>query len=285
MPVVTVENLKKVYGKQFMLDGLSFQVPAGAFCAVIGDDVSGKRALLETLAGLSPAGSGSIIRPPRFQYVPGGVAAYENVTAEALFEHTMRLFQIGDAAECNRLCEQFQVDTHQKLLNMTYMENRCVALINALISNPALLLLDEPYNYLPDHVYEQFLDIIGHKCRNGMTVLAACECFEDVRSHASQYLFLKEGDLIFDGSLEAGFCPWKMVTVYQDEPMIVKGLDLEWIIQEKDRRCFLFKESPKELLRLLVRIGCPDFLVEELTFEEQLFENYERWKKTCFSGN
>lgn len=279
MPVVTVENLKKVYEQHFMLDGITFQVQDGALCAVIGDEISGKKQLLETLAGLSLAAEGTINRPAECRYVPSGIVAYENVTADELFRHTMRLCNIQETEECQSLCEQFHIDRNRKLLDMTYMENRCAALVNALLSKPVLLMLDEPYNYLSDEVYGRLLNVIKQKCGQGMTALLTCERFDDIKNYATQYLFLKEGDLVLSGSLDDGFCPWKAVTVFDYEPAVFKGLKLEWVAQEKDRLCFIFKGDSKELLRLLVRTGCPDFLVEELTFEEQLFKNYERWRK------
>lgn len=279
MSVVTVENLKKVYMEHFMLDKITFQVQAGALCAVIGDDISGRRQLLETIAGLTYADSGSVKRTGMFRYVPGGIIAYENVTAQELFRHTMRLYDVRETEEYEALCDRFQIDVHQKLLNMTYMENRCVALVNALISEPDLLLLDEPYNYLSDEVYTQFLDVIQQKCKDGMTVLLSCESFKDVRNYATAYLYLKEGDIIQSGQIAADFRPWKMVTVFEYQPGTFEKLQLEWVAREKDRLCFIYKEDSKKLLSLLMQADCSDFLVEELTFEEQLFKNYERWKK------
>lgn len=278
MAIVTVDNLIKLYTKELMLDRISFQVEKGDFCAVIGPKDSGKTPLLEVIANLKYADSGEIETPIReTRFVPDDVLAYENVTAKQLFEHTLRIHHLKDAREYQWLSQLFEINLEEEILQMTYMQNRCTAMIDALISKPQVLILDEPYTYLTEAVYEKLLRTLKRRCEHGMTVIASCDAFENVKGYANQYVFLNEGDLVKTGKLDENYRPWKMVTVYDCDLDLFVRAGAFPIIGKGRKKCFIYKGAALELAKLLEASGCSDFFVEELTLEEQLFYNFERW--------
>ena len=278
MSIVTVENLVKVYKNAFKLDNISFGVERGSICAIIGDSVSGKTQLLEILAGIKFAQQGIVDIPgDKVRYVPADAVRYD-VTAQELFRHTKKIYGLSGEEDWQCLCEEFGVDYRRRLLDMTYLENRCAAMINSLISYPEVLILDEPYRYLSEKIYLKLLDLIKKRCSEEMTAIVSCSRYSNIEGYADQYIYLHEGDLLKSGYVNDDFKLCKMVTVFSSSFKNLEEFNIVPVVKKSKSISFIYKEDSKNLLSILEKIGCTDFLVEELTLEEQLFENYERWR-------
>lgn len=283
MVLLEIKDIVKIYNEEYMLDKLNFTVEQGDFFAVIGPEKSGKTPLLEIIVGLKFQQEGRVIFYEqedvnnRINFVPDDIACYEDISALQLFERTLRFYKIDNVVECQTLCDVFEIDLNESLLKMTYDKNKCVSLINAIISKPNLLILDEPYKFLSEKNYQKLLKVLKRRCQRGMTVIISCEKFEDVKGYCNQYIYLNEGDLVKKGNIENDFRAWRMVTVEGCEFDVFKAIGAMPVSLSGQKKYFIYKGDMKLLANAIGESGCSYFLVEELTLEEQLFLDFERW--------
>jgi sulfonate transport system ATP-binding protein len=142
---VTVRGLTRSFGGPNILENLSFQLAAGEFVALLGRSGSGKSTLLRTLAGLDPA-------PPETLTVPTARAVVFQEPRLLPWKHVWRNVALGlrgAAIKTRALAALAEVELSHRTnawpLTLSGGEAQRTALARALVREPKLLLLDEPF--------------------------------------------------------------------------------------------------------------------------------------------
>lgn len=308
MNVLEVQELKKIYYGEYQLDGISFSLAKGSALAVLGGKCAGKTPLLEVIAGRRRADSGVAFyegndicalgteKWKEIAFVPDDYIYYEGKTVRRLLERTMRWYGTGTMEDAEEVCEMFDIDINAKLLALSDRDRKCVAIINGVVVRPRLLILDEMYHGLDEKTYLELLALIEMMRRRGMTVIYACEEYEQISGYCNQYLLLEEGDCVASGRVRDVKLPVRMVSVMMQDWLRRGGKDVAKLLQKfiavcrkaeniddirilKDKVCFLYRGDMLKLTYLLYAFRCRDYLVEELSFEEAVLHNYERWSE------
>jgi ABC-2 type transport system ATP-binding protein len=159
--MIQVRGLAKRYRRNVVLEDVSFQVPKGMLVGVQGENGAGKSTLLQCLLGLLRADSGSVAIDGRVGYCPQDPSLIEALTMEEQFE----LFGAGYGMSVEEtrlrsmsLSEEFGCTTFAKtrVSQMSGGTRQKVNLIAALLHQPDVLFLDEPYQGLDYETYGQF---------------------------------------------------------------------------------------------------------------------------------
>lgn len=211
------------------------------------------------------------------QYVPDDIVCYSGLTV-GTFLQGMAGGSQEMIREAVRLLSLFKIDVNEQLLDMTFEQNRLVSVIQAMMAKPALLLLNRPYNMLKERTYKLLLKEIVDLYARGTTVVLAAEHYEDVVLPAHEYVFIKEGKIIGKFARNQLPVPAKVVTLWggSTSPMLSEKMTM--LTKRKGFCRFLYNEQNMKELALRISItGCRNFNIEELTMEEMLFANYERW--------
>ena len=173
---VEVDGLVKQFGNRRALDGASFSLEQGAFLSIFGPNGAGKTTLLRILATLS--------RPTRGTVRLLGVDALEEPerlrSQIGLISHKSMLY--GDLTAYENLAffsslydrapNRARIDELLRIVELDHRRNDCVrtfsrgmqqrlSIARALVNDPALVLLDEPYSGLDPHAVELFDELIG----------------------------------------------------------------------------------------------------------------------------
>jgi Cu-processing system ATP-binding protein len=206
MNVVRAEALIKTYGSVRAVDGLSFEIEEGETFALIGPNGAGKTTTLRLLLGLSRPDSGRVLigrvgRPPHHPetrrdlgYVPQRV---EFPPARSVGEVLAFFAEIRglDRAAVTRVLDRVRLtplaDRRASQLSGGYMQR--LSLAQALLADPALLVLDEPTASLDPEATWEFRTLVEQLQREGKTILLCSHLLAEVERVADRVLILVEG--------------------------------------------------------------------------------------------
>ncbi|CQR59881.1 Uncharacterized ABC transporter ATP-binding protein YhaQ [Streptomyces leeuwenhoekii] len=196
------EAVGKRYGRgRWVLAGVELEVPPGAVVAVAGGNGSGKSTLLRILAGLSRPTSGRVSgRPPRVGYVPDRFTAHDRLPAIAYLTHMGRVRGMpGDRARAraHHLLDRLALVGGEEAPLRTLSKGNAqkVALAQALLVVPGLLVLDEPWSGLDVPAHAVLAEFIGEVAGQGGTVVFADHREAVVGQHADHAYVIRDGRL------------------------------------------------------------------------------------------
>jgi ATP-binding cassette subfamily F protein 3 len=148
-PLLEVKNIGKSYGRQVVLDDLSFVVSEGQKIALIGRNGAGKSTLLNILIGKEEAEKGEVIVLPWTRV--GVVAQHEVLPADMSTEQYLEAKGGKPQWEIRKLAAKFGLTENEFKLPPSQLSGGYqmrVKIVAMLLAEPNLLLLDEPVNYL-----------------------------------------------------------------------------------------------------------------------------------------
>ncbi|MFN0089253.1 MAG: ABC transporter ATP-binding protein [Acidimicrobiales bacterium] len=219
VPAVEVEGLVKRFGARTVLDGLSFEVPAGQVCALLGPNGAGKTTTIHVLLGLTLPSAGSVRILGRDVVADrAGALAVTNFTASYVslpwrlrVRELLRVFcdHYETPAPERAIAEVAELVGIEALLDragnsLSTGQQTLVMLAKALVNRPAVLFLDEPTASLdPERAVavRQVLRRVTDEA--GMTILITSHNMLEVERLADRLLFLAEGRIVYDGSAQA----------------------------------------------------------------------------------
>jgi heme exporter protein A len=154
--MIRARDLEKRYGRRRVLAGVDLAVPAGGFAVVTGPNGSGKTTLLRVLAGLAAPTRGVLeVNADRAQlgYLGHEPLVYRELTALENLDLYGRLYRVAERRErIGMLLERFGLWDARSERVSTYSRGMTqrLALCRALLHDPELILLDEPYSALDE---------------------------------------------------------------------------------------------------------------------------------------
>lgn len=213
MAVVTTRALTRQFGPIMALDALTLELPAAGVIGLVGPNGSGKSTLIRILVGLirpssgsatvlgSPIGAprayasrvGVLIENPAF--IPG-LSARANLVSLA---HLRRLplervdavlGQVGLIGREREPVKRFSLGMRQRL-----------GIAAALISDPELLILDEPTNGLDPAGIVEIRELLRELGRNGRTVIVSSHQLSEIEAVCDHLVVIRFGELIFSGPM------------------------------------------------------------------------------------
>ena len=220
MSLLTVTHLKKIYSTRFggnqveALRDVNFSVESGEYVAIMGESGSGKTTLLNILAALDRPTSGSVILEGRdfSQIKDGEVAAFRRDNLGFVFQefNLLDTFSLEDniclplvlsGTPYGQMRERLapvaeELGLSELLKKYPYEvsggQKQRAAVARAIITEPKLLLADEPTGALDSKATDELLRLFGRINQNGQTVLMVTHSVK-AASHAGRVLFIKDG--------------------------------------------------------------------------------------------
>lgn len=269
------------------IEDISLSVRKKQIIALISEDESGAD-VLKLMAGLYVPDCGRIVYPgmtkqdrirfpKKIQYVPDDIVCYAGLSVKE-FLHGMANGDEEMEANGARLLSVFEIDEKETLLDMTFEKNRLVSVIQAMMMKPMLLLLNRPYDMMREKTYRLLLKEMIEQYYEGTALVIASQSYENMVLPCHTYLFLENGKVRARYDRNQLPKPSKVVTMWGGELSALLPEKMDMLIQRRNYYRFLYREqNMQELAIRLSKTGCDDFNIEELTMEEELFGNYERW--------
>ena len=203
-PVLEARDLVKRYGDRQALAGVSLAAGRGERVAVIGPNGAGKTTLLSILAGIQRPDRGTVSRLPReVGWVPQQVGLYGKLTVGENLRLFARLERIPDVdAAVERMLEQSGLSdrAHDQVATLSGGNRQRVNIAIGLVSDPPVLLLDEPSAALDPRQRERLWESVLGLAEEGTTIVYATHNVAEAERYAHQVVVLADGERLFAGS-------------------------------------------------------------------------------------
>ena len=219
MAMIEVENLTKRYRDRVAIDALNFTVQPGEILGFLGPNGAGKSTTMKILTGFLPATSGrvkiagfDVFESPleakkKIGYLPETPPLYPELTVRGYLSFVAQLKAVpsakvkseiervaghtGIVSELSRLCSSLSKGYRQR-----------VGIAQALLGNPALLILDEPTEGLDPRQRHEVLEMIkglaGHH-----TVVLSTHILAEVKTTCEHVLIVHRGTIVADEPMAA----------------------------------------------------------------------------------
>ena len=207
-------QVTKRFGKQTVLDQVSFEGQQGEVVALLGENGAGKTTALKILLGLLPPDSGTPrvmglnsrvhgaeIRR-RVGYMPDRPALYEWMTVAEIGWFAAGFYPLGYQQRFTHLTQRFELPADKTIKTMSKGMQGKVSLALAMAHEPDLLVLDEPTSGLDPLVRREFLESMIDVAASGRTVLLSSHQMNEVERVADKIAIMRGGKLVLFESLE-----------------------------------------------------------------------------------
>lgn len=210
------EGVSKAYGPNRALDGISFSVPEGSVCGLLGPNGSGKTTALRILLGLSRPDSGvarllgdsggsgrrdaarqtgSLVETP---------ALYERTTARVNMRIEAATRGLGaSGSEIQGLLELVGLGSRadDRVKGFSLGMRQRLGLATALLGKPRLVILDEPTNGLDPSGIAEIRELIRTLPELGATVLVSSHLLQEVQAMCDRVVILDRGKVVAQGAM------------------------------------------------------------------------------------
>jgi ABC-2 type transport system ATP-binding protein len=214
-PMLALTDLHKRYGDVEALSGCTFRVDRGRMLGFLGPNGAGKTTAMRTVFGLVTADSGNVTwdgepitmeQKRRFGYMPEQRGLYPKMKAHDQLTYLGRLRgmeQKEAAASADRWLERFGLAERRldRVEVLSHGNQQRVQLAAALVHDPELLVLDEPFSGLDPIATETMADILREETAKGKSVVFSSHQLDLVEDICEEVAIINAGRIVVEGNV------------------------------------------------------------------------------------
>ena len=219
--VITTDNLVKIYNTRHVVDGVSISVEQGSVVGLLGPNGAGKTTTFYMIVGIEKPDAGTVMLDgkdissmPMYEraragigYLPQEASIFSKMTVE---DNIMAILETTDLnasereAKMNALLDEFRLNHVRKSEGKALSggERRRVEIARALSTDPAFILLDEPFAGIDPIAVADIQGMIAHLAQRGIGVLITDHNVRETLSIVDKAYILAEGHILLHGDSE-----------------------------------------------------------------------------------
>ena len=217
--MLKIENLTKIYGDKKAVDDLSIHIKPGEIYGFIGHNGAGKTTTLKACCGILQYDSGeitvdgvSVKQDPikcksKIAYIPDTPDLYEFMTGIQFLNFVADVFGVAAAERKERIekyASAFEItgDLGTPISSYSHGMKQKLAIISALIHEPKLIIMDEPFVGLDPKASHLLKEIMRDMCAKGSAIFFSTHVLDVAEKLCDKVAIIKGGRLIRSGSME-----------------------------------------------------------------------------------
>lgn len=217
--MLKIENLTKIYGDKKAVDDLSIHIKPGEIYGFIGHNGAGKTTTLKACCGILQYDRGeitvdgvSVKQDPikcksKIAYIPDNPDLYEFMTGIQFLNFVADVFGVGAAERKERIekyASAFEItgDLGTPISAYSHGMKQKLAIISALIHEPKLIIMDEPFVGLDPKASHLLKEIMREMCAKGSAIFFSTHVLDVAEKLCDKVAIIKGGKLIRSGSME-----------------------------------------------------------------------------------
>jgi len=206
-PIITVSNLIKQFGRFAALRGVTAEFSVGKLYAILGDNGAGKTTLLRTLAGLNRPSNGeiTILGASQFRdichevgYMAHPSLLYDEMSGMENLAYFARLYGIAGNSRCAEVIRAVGLDPDLVRPVGQYSQGmrQRMSLARALLNDPKILLLDEPFSNVDLHAANEMVRLLTRTRDNGKTIFIVTHQASLLEDAADEFVWMEFGKIV-----------------------------------------------------------------------------------------
>ncbi|MBQ4252767.1 MAG: ABC transporter ATP-binding protein, partial [Erysipelotrichaceae bacterium] len=217
--MLSIKNLTKKYGDFTAVDDLSLEINPGEICGFIGHNGAGKTTTIRCCCGLLDFEAGEILINGKnvredpvackrdLAYIPDNPTLFEYLSGIQYLNFVADIYGIDKQTreeKISKYSEYFELkkDLAMPISSYSHGMKQKLAIISALIHDPKLIILDEPFVGLDPIASFRFKEVMREICANGGAVFFSTHVLDVAEKLCDRIAIIRKGKLIRYGTLE-----------------------------------------------------------------------------------
>lgn len=217
--MLTIKNLTKRYGDTVAVDNISLEIADGEIYGFIGHNGAGKTTTLKAVVGIHSFDNGEILidgtsikdnpieAKRKIAYIPDNPDLYEYMKAIDYLDFISNIFEVpADIREqrIDKYAEMLEIKEHlnQDIASFSHGMKQKLAIIGALVHDPKLIIMDEPFVGLDPKASFQLKQVMKEMCEKGVSIFFSTHVLDTAEKLCDKVAIIKNGKLIRCGTME-----------------------------------------------------------------------------------
>ena len=217
--MLEIKNVSKSYGSKKVLDNINLKVKEGQIFGFIGENGAGKTTLIKSIVGIHDFDSGDILinnisikKDPvsckkSIAYVPDNPDIYPNLRGIDYLNFICDMYEVPLSERTSSIGKYANIFSLTSSLgdvisSYSHGMKQKLVIISALVHNPSLIILDEPFVVLDPKSTKEVKDIMKELCKEGKTFFFSSHVLEVVEKLCDEVAIIKNGKIIESGKVD-----------------------------------------------------------------------------------
>lgn len=218
--MLRIQHFTKTYGSKTAVDDLSLHIAPGEICGFIGHNGAGKTTTLKACCGILTFDKGEIFVDGKsiqtdplackqqLAYIPDNPDLYDFLTGVQYLNFVADIYGVSKRDRTQRISRYGQLlgmtdDLTLPISDCSHGMKQKVALIAALIHEPRLILMDEPFVGLDPVASHQLKGVMREHCSQGGAIFFSTHVLEVAEKLCDKVAIIQQGKLVTSGTMEA----------------------------------------------------------------------------------
>lgn len=206
--LIEISHLTKDFGHGRGVFDVSIDVKEGECFGYLGPNGAGKSTTIRMLMGFTKPDSGEALiygkstLKNRYEvmqnvsYIPGEIALPPLLKGKDVIKNQMELKNVKDKTFLNWLIKEFELDTSLLCKEMSIGMRRKLVVVCAFMSDPDIIIMDEPSSGLDPEMQDKFIELIKLEKKRGKTILLSSHIFREVDASCDRIAVIKDGKIV-----------------------------------------------------------------------------------------